>query len=261
VLYLLAFMVPPLAIVWSRHPSRWSHAFGNIFLLAGYPLAVAHAFWVLGNQPPRQPDDNRAASARSETHTAIIVAAVVVLLVVVGGLYRSPDSSASAFLAMATATPLPTIAPRGEWVEVEDVSNNATDVRAMIRIANVQEQSACPDYGTVKAPSGAKFVVVTLEGTSTWDEQVQIPYVADFQLAGRYKAGLGSGTLSNHCVYSPASWGNTVKKIYKEATVSGWLLFEVPVAFDPAGTVLEGSISCRTCIRQGATTRSYAWRL
>jgi len=47
--------------------------------------------------------------------------------------------------------------------------------------------------------------------------------------------------------------------MYKDATVSGWLLFEVPVAFDPVGTDLKGSIVCRTC--KGATTQSYPWRL
>lgn len=317
-LYLLAMVMPPLAILRSRHPRRWGHAAGNVLLLAGYPLAVAHAFWVLGYQPPAQldgegkasafsatdtaqPDGYGKASALSATDTAMFVVAVGFLIFIVGGFSWLPGSSVSALFAMATATPVSTVAPqiiyvvvtatppdpvgsptpgevrstpspvpsptphgasRGEWVEVEDVSNNWTNHRAMIRVANVQVQSVCPNDGKVRAPEGAKFVVVTLEGTSTWDEQVEIPYVAQFMtLAGRYKHGIGSDL---RCRYGETSarlpaWGSGARQMYKGVKVAGWLLFEVPVVFDPAGTILEGSISCRTC--KGYTTQSYAWRL
>ena len=299
-LYLLALIMPPLAIAGSRHPRRWRHAAGNVLLLAGYPFAIAHAMWVLGNQPPPQPDDDRKASAFNAPDTAMFVVAVGLLIFIVAGIAWLPGSSVTASFAAATSTPVPTVAPqivyvvvtatppdpvglpvpveerstpspvpsptprgapRGEWVEVEDVSNNWTNHRAMIRVTNVQVQSVCPDAGKVKAPEGAKFVIVTLEGTSTWDEQVQIPPVSQYMtIAGRYKQGSTDLVCRNGETSArlPA-WGTGTSKIYKGVKVAGWLLFEVPVAFDPAGTILEGSISCRTC--KGATTQSYAWRL
>ena len=112
----------------------------------------------------------------------------------------------------------------GEWAEV--VSN---EKKMMVRVVSAYETNTCLypfSNSRYAAPEGAKLVVVNLEATNIWEEQITLPYLK-FSLNNKYQDGTGQ-----NCSYGPNSWGKKSSKIYPGVTVSGSIMFEVPLGFD-----------------------------
>ncbi len=110
-----------------------------------------------------------------------------------------------------------------------------------LRLMNYSESNECPG-GFGSPAEGAKFIIASVVNKNFTDEVIHLPTI-DFQLNG-YESGLGVG---RDCLYNNEAFGNSCwqwgGKLYPGVSCDGWILFEVPVSFDPYQANLHATFS------------------
>lgn len=101
------------------------------------------------------------------------------------------------------------------------------------------ESGVCP--GNFGEPAeGAKFIIATIANKNYSNDVIEIPSIR-FRLDG-YESGLGSG---GDCLYDSESFSNSCwqwgGKLYPGVSCEGWILFEVPISFDPNEGIISAS--------------------
>jgi hypothetical protein len=88
----------------------------------------------------------------------------------------------------------------------------------------------CPGDQTGTSAEGAVFVIVYLTARNVGEDAVDLPGF-DYQL-GRYRPGLGAGRTCQYDIEAFARACRRTGRLFPGARCEGWILFEVPRAFD-----------------------------